>query len=116
MISIILPFKHISTNQMYMICRNRLTLTKKGRDFKERVRDHCKMQYILPPIDTQIRVSISLIRKDKRRFDIDNIKALLDSLNGVIWVDDSLIVELYVIKRHGNDDEIIININPPTSD
>ena len=47
------------------------------------------------------RVAVSLVLYRPRRVgDIDGpIKALLDSLNGFAWTDDSQIVELHVVRR-----------------
>ena len=43
--------------------------------------------------------------------DVDNIaKAVLDALNGVIWVDDKQVVELTVKKYYGTSNEIQIEI------
>ena len=43
--------------------------------------------------------------------DADNIaKAVLDALNGVIWVDDKQVVELTVKKYYGTSDKIQIEI------
>lgn len=45
-----------------------------------------------------IAVDISVYRPQQRG-DLDNVlKALLDSLNGVLWVDDSQIVELHAYR------------------
>ena len=45
-----------------------------------------------------IAVDISVYRP-QRRGDLDNVlKALLDSLNGVLWVDDDQVVELHAYR------------------
>jgi Holliday junction resolvase RusA-like endonuclease len=37
-----------------------------------------------------------------KRPDLDNLlKGFLDSGNGILWVDDSQIVDLYIKKRYG---------------
>lgn len=36
------------------------------------------------------------------RPDLDNFVKLLDAFNGVLWLDDSQIVELHAEKRHGD--------------
>lgn len=49
-----------------------------------------------------IRVDVYACYKDKRRRDIDNIlKGLLDCLNGIIYKDDSQILEIHVYKLAG---------------
>lgn len=43
--------------------------------------------------------------------DVDNIaKAILDALNGVVWLDDKQVVELLVSKAYGKEDKINIEI------
>lgn len=48
------------------------------------------------------------------RPDLDNLtKAILDSLNGIYWVDDSQIVELECKKLYGHRPAIIICVGEP---
>ena len=43
--------------------------------------------------------------------DLDNhVKTVLDALNGIVWTDDSLIVELHAFK-HSGEPKIIIEVN-----
>lgn len=43
--------------------------------------------------------------------DADNIaKAVLDALNGVVWLDDRQVVELVVLKAYGKEDKVNIEI------
>lgn len=43
--------------------------------------------------------------------DVDNIaKAVLDALNGVVWLDDKQVVGLLVLKAYGKEDKINIEI------
>lgn len=45
--------------------------------------------------------------------DIDNVvKAVCDSLNGVVWVDDVQVVDLHVTKRFGDEPCIIAIVTP----
>jgi len=54
--------------------------------------------------------------KDYPRGDVDNYaKAILDSLNGKLWVDDSQIIQLYVTKSYaekGSDGYFVVGVNP----
>lgn len=44
--------------------------------------------------------------------DIDNyVKAFLDALNGVVWVDDALITDLHAIKRYSDKPRIDLEVN-----
>jgi len=46
------------------------------------------------------------------RIDVDNLcKFTLDALNGHVYTDDRFIVELSCLKRYGDDDCTIIEIN-----
>ena len=50
-------------------------------------------------IEQPIRVELEFVRGNRRRCDLDNLaKLVLDALNGEVWADDSLIVELRVTK------------------
>jgi len=43
--------------------------------------------------------------------DLDNLtKAIFDALNGVVWVDDALVVSLTANKWYGDRDQITVNI------
>jgi Holliday junction resolvase RusA-like endonuclease len=47
------------------------------------------------------------------RSDIDNYaKLVCDALNEIVWDDDSLIVDLYLIKRWGETGRITLNVTP----
>ncbi len=50
-------------------------------------------------IEQPIRVDLHFFRSNRRRVDLDNLaKLVLDALNGEVWADDSLIVDLRVTK------------------
>lgn len=54
------------------------------------------------PLLEPIKVTIIVSMPDKRRRDIDGfLKSLLDSLNGIVWKDDSQIIELSIKKLVG---------------
>jgi len=41
--------------------------------------------------------------------DVDNLtKAILDALNGIVWIDDAQVCELHVTKGLGKQDKIIV--------
>lgn len=106
MLSITIPIKLLSTNQLYKTNRGRIYLTKSGRDFKEAVRTAATEQYSGQPTLNKMSVKVWLSFADNRRHDVDNIKALLDALEGIIYVNDSQIFELYVTKKLGCEDSI----------
>ena len=86
----------ISVNQLY---RGRRFLTKIGKDIKEANYYTAKAQWPYRPFEEAVKVTVRFTFGDKRRHDIDNcLKAVLDSLTGVLWVDDSQIAELNITK------------------
>ena len=51
------------------------------------------------PRDGRFRVKLDLWFPDHRRVDADNCcKSVLDALNGIVWRDDSQVVELVVTR------------------
>jgi crossover junction endodeoxyribonuclease RusA len=108
-ISISLPFKPISVNQMYMIARKRMILTKIGREYKNKIVEYLKTLN-LTPIEQKVNLTINVYFKSNRKRDLDNIlKPLLDCLTGHLYVDDSQIDELHLYK-HKNQMEDAIEI------
>jgi len=58
-------------------------------------------QYKTKPIDQKIKVEMQIFFSDRIKRDVDNYsKIILDSLNKVVWVDDSLIVQLCITKNY----------------
>ena len=56
---------------------------------------------------------VLLIRSDRRGWEfpggiVENGKAVLDALNGVVWKDDKQVVGLLVFKAYGEEDKINI--------
>lgn len=92
---IILKTLPLSTNRMY---QGRRFLTKQAREYKETVAWEVRTQYRGKPIDTPVRLKIALWWPDKRRHDLDNIKGFLDAMTGILYEDDSQIVELNITK------------------
>ncbi len=76
------------------ICTN--ILSKKGREYKDIV-----ASLVTPQLtEERLMVKVYLYPPDKRRRDIDNYnKALLDSLSGIIWKDDSQIDYLIITRQ-----------------
>jgi len=67
-------------------------LTPKGIKLKEDYAWQAKSQYQGKPLEGPLEVSLKLYFKDKRVRDWDNWhKASMDSLSGIIWVDDTQI-------------------------
>lgn len=73
-------------------------LTKEAKAYKTKVRLMALSQGARP-LKGEVTLAVTAYRPQKRG-DIDNIlKCLLDSLNGVLYEDDSQIVSLHVLRR-----------------
>lgn len=70
-----------------------------------------RKQWTEKPIKTPLSVIIEFTFIDKRRRDLDNFnKIILDSCTGIIWDDDSQIVELVLRKWVGKKAKTEIHI------
>lgn len=86
----------ISVNKLY---KGRKFLTDEGEATKLAMGWEAKIQWKKEPLTGNVEVKITFHFKDNRS-DIDNcLKALLDSLKGICWLDDKQIVDLYIHKR-----------------
>jgi crossover junction endodeoxyribonuclease RusA len=86
-----------SVNKMWRRVGPRTILSKDGRAFKTAVSARAKLAR-LAPLAGPIALTLHWRRKHKRG-DVDNrVKAVLDSLNGFAYHDDSQIVELHVYR------------------
>ena len=87
-------------NQMY---QGRRFLTKDGKAAKEAMAWEIKSQFRGESLSDNVSVNVVFYFKDNRK-DIDNcLKALLDSITGLIWKDDRQIRELHVVKEIDKD-------------
>jgi Holliday junction resolvase RusA-like endonuclease len=66
----------------------------RGRTSKARA------QYHGEPLEGTLAVEIGLWWPDRRKHDIDNIKALLDALSGILWLDDGQNADLHSKKGY----------------
>ena len=105
MIHLTLIGKPLSTSHIYKtLCRKNFStfyLIKEGKELKESYGWQIKNQYKEEPIKEDIDVvEIHLYFPNKLRRDVDNYnKLILDSANGILWKDDSLIQELRIRKH-----------------
>ena len=102
----------------------------KSKNYKLFVGHEAKLQHQGPLIDCPIRVEIDVYRKNNKgtskkeiarrekklsmptvKPDIDNyVKGIKDALNGVIWVDDNLVIELEAKKYYSVNPRIEVRI------
>lgn len=86
----------ISTNQLY---QGRKFLTKKGKANKEAIAWEAKVQMTSKMLlKGPIKATVRLFWPDRRNHDIENLKALFDSLSGIAYEDDGQIQELHIFK------------------
>ena len=81
--------------------RNRMILTKRGRDYRQSVIDKCKELGIDNDlIECNVSISMVLNPPTLRKYDIDNFcKSLFDGLTkAAFWVDDEQITHLNIKK------------------
>lgn len=88
-----------SLNRYYGHWRNRVVLKKEGREYRDEVKRRC----VTDPVDSPLILTARIFRPRKSG-DIDNIfKCLLDSMQGVLYKNDSQIVELHAYRGDDKD-------------
>lgn len=88
-----------SLNRLYRTVRGRPILSREARQYRATVQGILAgMAYRAST--SPVALSVVLFRP-RRAGDADNaLKALLDALNGLLWVDDSQIEELHLWRRN----------------
>lgn len=97
-----------STNHIYKVNCSRgfptVYMTKEGKALKESYQWQAKSQWRGKPLEGNIHIEVELYFKDKRVRDIDNYsKILLDSLTGIVWIDDKQIQKMTISKHIDKD-------------
>lgn len=96
-ITLLLPYPPTS-NHMYTRARGHLALTPEALAFRHAVRMIALVQEGVTPISGPVAVFLDVYRPRKRG-DLDNIlKATLDSLNGIAYVDDDQVQEIHAVR------------------
>lgn len=88
-----------SANVLWRNVRGRVVKSREARAYVERVR-WCALQqgFMGPPLSMPCAVSVTVYRP-RRVGDLDNaLKATLDSLKGLVFEDDSQVVELHASR------------------
>lgn len=94
-----------TTNTMYKQVGSRWFVNSKAKSAKEAMAWEARAQFHREPFKDDLRVEVHLCWGTKRKHDVDNIKSLLDSMTGILWEDDSQIVDLRVTKRYEKNNE-----------
>lgn len=101
---ITLPGVPYSTNDLYKSRyqngKTYVYMTKEAADLKESYQWEAKAKWRRPVSTEEIRIEVTLFfPNNSRRRDWDNFhKIAMDALNGIVWADDSQIMEARVIK------------------
>lgn len=84
-------------NHLYTIARGRKILSQAGRDYKETAGWAAKAAGVKPatgPVNVEL-----MVYRPRKCGDLDNcIKAVLDSLKGITWMDDKQVVEIHAVR------------------
>lgn len=96
---ITLTTPYVSTNRLYTTNRNgSRRKTAAGSAAARALAWEAKSQMRGQPRKGPLAVEVYLFFPDNRKRDLDNIKGLLDAMSGVLWEDDSQIVDLHIRK------------------
>lgn len=117
MTKLILAGEPKSTQHVYkMTCRGKFAtmyMSKEGKSIKEDYQWQIKNQYKGKPMEGELSIVVDFYFGTKRKCDIDNFsKLLFDSMNGMVWLDDSQIEQAFFTKYYDKDyPRIEIQIN-----
>lgn len=97
-----------SSNRYWTLARGRLIVSAKAKAYKRSI---ANTYFGRDLFEDLLSIQITVYRPQKRG-DLDNtLKVLLDAMNGVIWKDDSQIVEIHLIRhedKHHPRAEVIV--------
>ncbi len=98
----------LTTNSLYAHTGRMRFMTKKGKDNKEALAWEARTQYKGKPMEGSVSLKVDLCWGDRRNHDIDNIKVLLDSMTGILWLDDGQITDLHITKRFERNNQNVV--------
>ena len=94
--TLVLPYPP-TVNHMYRRARGHLALTPEALAFRHAVKMIAHVQAV-KPINGPVAVFLDVYRPRKRG-DLDNLlKAVLDALNGVAYVDDDQVQQIHAVR------------------
>lgn len=97
--TITLYTKPIPVNQRTMIVNGHQTSSKKWKDTKSALALETRTQAKFTPMTGTLAVNLMFYFGDKRKRDIDAyIKIILDSMEGIVYENDSQVTELHCFK------------------
>ncbi len=98
-----------STQHVYKIaCRGKfpcMYMSQEGKAIKEDYQWQIKAQYHGMPHTGPVGIEVALYFGRKGKHDIDNFnKLLLDACTGIVWIDDSQVERMEIVKRYHKED------------
>lgn len=97
-VSLTLPYPP-SVNTYWRRHGNRYFISKAGTAFKKAVQAECESVRGLRCFEGRLAVTVGLNPPDRRKRDVDNVmKAIGDSLCGIVYADDSQIDRLLIVR------------------
>ena len=79
-------------------------MARKGKQVKEQYQLEARDQHKKRPTSLGVEMEITLFFKDNRKRDVDNYnKLVLDSLEGIVYQDDSQIQKLTITKNYSKE-------------
>ncbi len=98
---IVLTGNPISTQHLYLQKGHLRFMSKEGKTLKEQYQWEAKKQWKKPMLTIPLEIDITLYFGNKRRRDWDNWhKLTCDALSGIVYEDDSQILDAHVHKRY----------------
>ena len=86
-------------------------MPKEVTDYKKNVAKVARYTYSGEVLTCNLKTEIVICFKDNRRRDISNhIKALLDCLEGIVYKNDTQLVDIHIIKGNEKEDSVTIKI------
>ena len=97
-----------TTNALYRNHGHVRYMTREAKAWKSEAQWTYKATYREDPITEPVRVNINFYLKRDR--DVDNLKILLDSLEGIIVENDRQVVALYIAKHKDGNPRVEIEV------
>lgn len=98
--TITLHTKPLPVNQRTMIVRGHQTSSRKWKDTKYALALETRSQVNFSPLTGTLAINLLFYFGDKRKRDVDAyIKIILDSMEGIVYENDSQVTELHCFKE-----------------
>lgn len=96
--NLVLPFPP-SANRYWRMFRGHMVISAEAKAYKAAVRNNAQFRGSRP-VAGKVHISLAYYRP-RQSGDLDNrIKIMLDSLEGILFVNDSQVVDIRALQRH----------------